>query len=49
MTEPTVRVERLTKVFRSEMAAVPLIAAASIGIALSVWKAGVRRYHSMGS
>jgi len=35
--------------YSREFWAVPLIAAASIGIALSVWKAGVRRYHSTGS
>jgi ABC-2 type transport system permease protein len=35
--------------FAREFRAVPLIAAASLSISLSVWKAGVRRYHSTGS
>ena len=35
--------------FRREFWAVPLVAAASLLIALSVWKRGVARYHSTGS
>jgi viologen exporter family transport system permease protein len=35
--------------FAREFWAVPLIAVATLGIALSVWNIGVRRYHSTGS
>ena len=35
--------------YSREFWAVPLIAALCVGISLSVWKAGVRRYHSTGS
>ena len=35
--------------FAREFWAVPLIAALCMGISLSVWKAGVQRYHSTGS
>ncbi|MEP6994050.1 MAG: ABC-2 family transporter protein [Acidobacteriota bacterium] len=35
--------------FAREFWAVPFIAALSVGIALAVWKSGVKRYHSTGS
>jgi len=35
--------------FAREFWAVPLVAAVCLALSLSVWKAGVRRYHSTGS
>jgi ABC-2 family transporter protein len=45
---PTARFLYRTE-FLSELWAVPLVAAVSLALALSIWKAGVGRYHSTGS
>ena len=45
---PTARFLHRTE-FLSEFWGVPLVAAVSLALALSIWKAGVARYHSTGS
>jgi ABC-2 type transport system permease protein len=45
---PTARFLRRNE-FLAEFWAVPLVAAASLAVALSLWKNGVARYHSTGS
>ena len=45
---PTARFLHRTEFLR-EFWAVPLVAAVSMALALSIWKAGVARYHSTGS
>jgi ABC-2 type transport system permease protein len=45
---PTVRFLRREEFLR-EFWAVPLVAAATVAVALLAWSSGVRRYHSTGS
>jgi ABC-2 type transport system permease protein len=45
---PTARFLRRTE-FSTEFWAVPIVAAVTLTLALSLWRAGVKRYHSTGS